>query len=233
MNGVHGPDDGVPFAAELRDPHGVASTTEELMSKIALLSLVLVACGSGKSETPPASSPEAARPTIEGHWVSDGCESMPDGKGGKTYFNREFTIDAQRWSIVFSIFGDAACSTKLLQADIGGPYTIKASSTRVAGAWEADFAIDKRMVTPLVPPLAEALDSMKCGTSPWKAGAGQDLLANGCPSLGMHPIAACAKEHDVIRRDGDRLSFGARPADGNMCTEDKRPTALGAALVKR
>ena len=68
---------------------------------------------------------------------------------------------------------------------------------------------------------------------PWKVGAKQDLLAGGCAELGARPVAQCASDNDVVKVDGDRLWFGQRPADNDMCSSEKRPQALGATPVTR
>lgn len=41
----------------------------------------------------------------------------------------------------------------------------------------------------------------------------------------------CAADFDLVARSGDRLRFGARPADNDLCTADKRPTALRPMIL--
>jgi hypothetical protein len=38
---------------------------------------------------------------------------------------------------------------------------------------------------------------------------------------------------NIVKIEGDKLQLGARSADGNMCREDKRPTALGQPVIRR
>lgn len=52
----------------------------------------------------------------------------------------------------------------------------------------------------------------------------------GCSFVGS--VEKYGKEFDLIKRDGDKLFFGARPGDNDMSTEAKRPAALGPPLVK-
>ena len=40
------------------------------------------------------------------------------------------------------------------------------------------------------------------------------------------PVADCGLDHDLMAMDAAGLYFGQRPADNDMCTPDRRPTAL-------
>jgi hypothetical protein len=57
--------------------------------------------------------------------------------------------------------------------------------------------------------------------------------ASGCANLGQRPISACAADYDLVALDGDKLTFGNRPADNDMCTEAKRPKALSPLSSKK
>ena len=113
--------------------------------------------------------------------------------------------------------------------DIDGPYKLEKASAKVKGATEAQFLFAHRKATPKSDGAAKWLSSVKaCGKADWKAGESVDIDASGCPRLGAWPKAQCAGEHDLVKVEGDHLYFGARPADGNLCSKEKRPQALGS-----
>jgi hypothetical protein len=58
-------------------------------------------------------------------------------------------------------------------------------------------------------------------------------LAAGCAGLGQYPLSSCDRDYDLVSIDGDTLRFGERPADNNMCSEEKRPTATAGLAFQR
>lgn len=174
---------------------------------------------------------KAQKPRIEGTWKST-CESVPNGQGGTMNFTRAFKNTAKTWSIDFTVYGDAACTQKFFSADISGPYKLGQPSDKVEGATEGEFLITSRKVTPQNEGAVQML-SKACGGTDWAVGKAKDLTKDGCPALGMHPTATCKGENDVVKVDGKNLFFGQRPADGNLCTPEKRPTALGQTPVTK
>ena len=94
------------------------------------------------------------------------------------------------------------------------------ATPRLVKYWNADDA-----------GVAEFL-AQACGRSGFIAGEAADI-AGGCAGLGAYPVADCPSDYDVVRLDDTgSLHFGARPQDNNMCTPDKRPTALGVPLTR-
>lgn len=172
---------------------------------------------------------------IEGTWTSAACESAPDGNGGTLYFTRTFELTLDTWAIDFRTFGAEGCdpSSQLFVAEIGGPYTIGDASTEVDGAFEGYFAFETRTITPLSEGAVGFLESIAaCGISEWTLDEAEDVQESGCSALGLYPLEQCMGEYDLLALEGEELFFGARPADGNLCTEDRRPTELGAPLVR-
>lgn len=169
---------------------------------------------------------------LEGRWVSEQCEPMPQADGSVLYFGRDFTLGASEWSIVATIYGDGACSVPLLTLDIGGGWTIVGPSASVEGAHEANFDRSSIALTPHVPDFVALFDSQGCGEAPWAVDVQQDVTAEGCAFV---PSAeACPVEHDLVALEGeDRLFFGQRPVKGDMCSPRTRPTALGEYAVVR
>jgi hypothetical protein len=52
-------------------------------------------------------------------------------------------------------------------------------------------------------------------------------------TLFLTPVNDCPQEYDLVRIDGNNLQLGARPADRNMCSEEKRPKSLSLPLIKQ
>ena len=105
------------------------------------------------------------------------------------------------------------------------------ASAAVAGAREGRFDFATKTVTPHNAGVAEFL-AQACGRSGFIAGEAADI-AGGCAGLGAYPVADCPSDYDIVSLDDTgSLHFGARPQDNNMCTPDKRPTALGVPLTR-
>lgn len=187
-----------------------------------ILLFMLAACG---SHTPSTATPDAAL-DVAGHWVSD-CTPTGDGKA----ITLEFHNTADHWQVAYITYGDAACSTAIVTANIAGGYSILGSA-KVAGAHDAVFRFDTKTLTPNVQALADALNGMDCGGG-FAVGTATDVYAHGCAGFGMYPQASCGADYDLVAITGDTLHFGNRPADNNMCSEDKRPTSLSPIALHR
>lgn len=163
--------------------------------------------------------PPPTPPNLEGSWVG-ACE--PGTKDSKKL---AFVFTATRWDVTIEQYADTTCSKRTTKIAIGGPYVFGEQSTTVAGAWNGVFSFDTRDVTTDDAKTAKALGKT-CGIKKLKAGATVSLLDKGCAKLGWKPLADCAGEHDIVALDGMNVRFGVRPADNDLCTEAKRPTAL-------
>ena len=71
---------------------------------------------------------------LAGQWVSPVCEAYDDGAGGKNYLTRDFTLTESSWNLVFTAFGDEACSYPLFSGEIEGPYALTGPSDAIADA---------------------------------------------------------------------------------------------------
>ncbi len=163
--------------------------------------------------------PPPTPPDLVGTWTG-ACE--PGAKDGKKL---AFVFTATRWDVTIEQFADTTCTKRKTTIAIGGPYTFGEQSTTVPGAWNGAFSFDRRDVTADDAKTAKALGKT-CGIKKLKAGATVSLLGKGCAKLGFKPLADCAADHDVVAIVGSRVRFGVRPADNDLCTEAKRPTAL-------
>lgn len=196
-------------------------TTRSLLS-IALMSLL--ACDPAAGD---------AAPDLAGRWRSD-CLASPQADGSTNYIRLDFDLGAEDWRLDYVTHGDAACEAPLVTVAIAGTYALAAPSAVVDGAWEARFAFTAKTIRPEVDALRDYLNSLDgCGSVDFVTGVAQDVYGPGCPAFGMYPRARCDADHDLVRRDGDDLYFGARPADNDMCSPERRPTALSAAPNRR
>ena len=197
-----------------------------LRPSIALSFVIASACG--PAQAPAASTP----PSLEGHWAS-ACTPSPQPDGSTQSIKLDFTNGKTDWKLDYVTFGDAACATRIVTVSIDGDYALTAPSATTAGAWEARFGFAHKTITPHVDGVANALTGAKCGTGTWKVGEAEDVLTGGCPAFGQYPKAQCAADFDLVRVDGNKLHFGDRPKDNDMCTAGKRPTALSALEIAR
>jgi hypothetical protein len=177
--------------------------------------------GGGEAYVPP---PPVA-PDIVGTWAT-ACAPR-HGKSDE-FVTMTFVNTADHWDVVFAIFGDKACAKRKSMIHLAGAYTIGAQSTTVPGAWEGNFTFEARDITADDAKNAKAIGKL-CGIKKMKPGKAVDIYQKGCAKMGLQPVAACGGDYDLVALDGDRVEFGVRPADNDMCTAEKRPTALDTA----
>jgi hypothetical protein len=111
-----------------------------------------------------------------------------------------------------------------------GSYEVLRPSGAVPGAFDALFREEIKELTLLTPDpgLAKAFGLAGCGLEP---GVRTDISEKGCAL--WKPVAACGEDHDLLALDrDDRLYFGVRPADNDMCTANRRPTRLLPPVVR-
>lgn len=191
------------------------------MSKSHLALLLLAACHTARPTGPDAPTP----PSVTGHWLS-ACVAQPQADGSTLYATLDLTGgDPDRWSLAYTLHGDAACTAKLVTIAIRGSYQVTGPAA-VPGAWDARFGFDDKTITPYAQPIADALTAAHCGDAAWQLGAAQSVYAGGCAAFGQYPQARCTADYDLLDVAGAALRFGNRPADNNMCTPDRRPTQL-------
>lgn len=179
---------------------------------------------------------DMTKPNITGHWVSPGVEIRKGANGMTLFLRRDFHTDATRSTARLLFYADPEGKVSTLTLHLEGPYEILGPSSLVSGAWEADFHFDRAKVTAHNDFFVDLLNSAppgKNGTQKWVAGVEQDVTATrGCVSLGLD-IDAKNTEYDLVKREGERLSYGARPDDGGLLdTRARRPKALQAPLVR-
>jgi hypothetical protein len=223
---------GFLFAGPERSLSDMNNTKSPLLRCLAAVlgSAFIAACGGADAQTTPVSpvSPSAAKPNPVGRWVS-ACSPSSPTQGAILDFN----ISASDWAIDYTVFGDTTCTTKFLTVRIEGTYTVGDKSS-VADAYDAKFGFSRKSVTPHLDAAAQFLSSAAgCAQAGFVTGTAKDISATGCANLGQRPIASCAADYDLIKINGNTMTFGDRPVDNDMCTEAKRPKALSKNSVMR
>lgn len=163
------------------------------------------------------------RKTAPGRWTSEAAEDMGNG----SFCTRDFTFTDSRWQLTFTIYADQTLKTPLVAIDFEGPWAPGKASQKVSGAHEATFDFTRKAITLKAKDVAKSFGMDACGL---EVGQPKDVSKTGCSFVA--PVEKYAREYDLVKVDGRAMWLGARPADGNMGSEDKRPVALGAKLVK-
>jgi len=143
---------------------------------------------------------------------------------------RRFTFEGSKWSLVFTHALDQDMRNPTFQFRTEGPYKIGAASRAVPGAFEAIFFEDVKYVTLLSsdPNIVNAFGFANCGL---RLNVEVDISATGC--AGWKPVSQCREDHDLLAINARGLYFGVRPRDNEMCTPDRRPTALLQPVVRQ
>jgi hypothetical protein len=183
--------------------------------------LCLVAMTPAKAETADAATLSA----LSGTYESAGAEAWYGGYG-----TREFVFTDGMWSLTFVHALDPGMTLRTFQFRTGGAYSVGAPSAEQPGAFRTVFNEDWKHLTLLTPDagLAQAFGMGDCGLI---VNLEADISDTGCG--GWRPVADCGQDHDLLALDATGLRFGVRPADNDMCSADKTPTALLPAVVKR
>jgi hypothetical protein len=154
--------------------------------------------------------------------------SVEEWYGG--YGTREFVFADGQWSLTFIHALDPAMTQRTFQFRTGGAYAVGQESEAVPGAFQTVFDEDWKHLTLLtpVPGIAAAMGMADCGLT---VNLEADISETGCAA--WRPVADCGEDHDLLALTDEGLRFGVRPADNDMCTADKTPTALLTAVVAR
>ena len=164
------------------------------------------------------------RKLATGLWKSEAAEDLGNG----SFATRDFTFTDKRWRLTFTIYGDQALKAPLVSMDFEGPWQPTKPSETVAGASEASFDFASKKITLKADAtVAKNFGMDGCGLVPNQA---KDVSKTGCSFVAS--VEKYGREFDLLKVDGTSMWLGARPADGNMGSEDKRPKVLGAKLVK-
>lgn len=136
---------------------------------------------------------------------------------------REFIFADGQWQLIFTHALDPAMTMRTFQFRTGGPFEIGEPSEAVEGAYRGVFHEDWKHVTLLTdnPEIVAAMGMAECGLT---YNLETNISETGCAS--WRPVSECGEDHDLFAMDANGVYFGVRPADNDMCTPDRTPTAL-------
>ncbi|WP_019956020.1 hypothetical protein [Yoonia vestfoldensis] len=178
--------------------------------------------------TTPAFAQDAGRAALLGLHGTFHSPHVEEWYGG--FGTREFVFSDGQWSLTFIHALDPGMTQRTFQFRTGGGYDVQAASTQLPGAFHTVFDEDWKHLTLLtpVPEIAAAMGMADCGLT---VNLEADISETGCAA--WRPVADCGQDHDLLAFSDDGLHFGVRPADNDMCSADKTPTALLPAVVAR
>lgn len=161
---------------------------------------------------------------VHGTYRSAAPEAWYGGFG-----TREFTFAEGQWHLIFTHALDPDMTMRTFQFRTGGPFEIGEPSAVVAGAFNGIFHEDWKHVTVLTdnPDIVAAMGMAECNLT---YNLETDISQTGCAA--WRPVAECGEDHDLFAMDAAGVYFGQRPADNDMCSPDRRPTALLPAVAR-
>ncbi|MBC8050391.1 MAG: hypothetical protein H7X92_09640 [Chitinophagales bacterium] len=169
---------------------------------------------------------QAQLEALSGTYVSVAAENWYRGYG-----TRAFNFDEGKWGLTFVYALDPAMLQKVFEFHTEGPYRVVAKSSTVEGAFDTTFYEDVKGVT-LRTTDTKLIEAMGLAGCNLKLNIKTDISKSGCAR--WKPVAQCREDHDLLAIDAaGKLLLGVRPADNDMCTPDKRPTALLPAVTKK
>lgn len=149
---------------------------------------------------------------------------------GKAYGKRIFTFDKGNWTLDFTLSLDPEMKMQVFKFRTFGTYRIQNKSTTIADTYEAVFFEEKKFLTLKTndEKLIKAFGFAPCAL---KVDVEHDVSENGC--IGWKSVRECPGDYDLLSLDNEgRLYFGNRPQDNDMCSPEKRPTALTPPVTK-
>lgn len=162
---------------------------------------------------------------LSGVYASSAPEPWYGGFG-----TRRFTFERGSWSLVFTHALDANMHKPTFRFRTEGPFTVGAESRVVPGAFDAIFYEDVKHVT-LLTADAGIVSAFGFGACGLMLNVEVDISKTGC--AGWKPVAECREDHDLLALSAAGLHFGVRPRDNDMCTADRRPTALLQPVIRQ
>lgn len=168
---------------------------------------------------------EAASPDITGTWKSAQPEDLKNG----TFGVRHFVFEQKRWAVTFIRYADRELQLPLYSFYGEGTFELKGPSQKVPGAYNGVFVFSRKFITLLTDDegIIRKYRLQECGFNKYVP---KDITEKGCSFF--RSVSDYSVEYDLVKRDDNTLFLGARPADGNMGTEDRRPVFVGEPLKK-
>ena len=163
---------------------------------------------------------------LSGAWKSPAAENI----GNDTYTTREFKFTKSGWQVEAVFYGNKEMRQPLFSFVGEGNYTLGNPSTVVPEAINAVFSFNRKSLT-LLTNDAAVIRRFNLADCNLTRGKRKDISDTGCSFLTS--VNNCPQEYDLINIAGNNLQLGARPADRDMCLEEKRPKSLGLPLIKQ
>lgn len=149
---------------------------------------------------------------------------------GKAFGKRVFTFNKGKWTLHFTLALDPEMKMQVFQFRTFGTYKVQDKSTKVPNTYNAVFYEEKKLLTLKTSDenLINAFGFKPCHMT---KDVEQDVSEQGCSV--WKSVAECPGDYDLLSLDKEgKLYFGNRPQDNNMCSPDKRPSALTPPVVK-
>jgi hypothetical protein len=176
----------------------------------AIAALVVPGCGDDNDVEPPV-----------GTWAFSCRELFPG-----LYFAGTNTTTADDWEVQLAFSGTAGgCATPIMSFRAHGPHTLGGPVDTPAGATAIDFIVTARFVTLHDEAARGVLAALQCDASGFPIDQPVNLNAMGCGAFAAS-LEACPADYDIFTIEGDTLYIGKRPAQGDICAPDRRPTEL-------
>lgn len=161
---------------------------------------------------------------FNGTWNSERIESLGNG----TFGTRTFAFKDKAWEIKFTLYFDSLKKQPVFVFRATGDYEFQGASATLPKTQNARFNFQNKYVT-LLTDNADIIKNFGFTGCPLTKDKEADITETGCSFLPSK--AAYGQEFDLFSEKNGKLYLGARSND--MSSEDKRPTVLGAPLVKK
>ncbi len=159
---------------------------------------------------------------LTGRWASPQSELVEGAT--PLYGHWDFTLTDKTWTHTFTAYADPEGTVKLFQYRVGeSPYQLGAAIANQDKTRAGDFIVSSRYMTAFVPDFITLFTDSQCGNGTWEIGVEQEVTQTGCAFIPSS--VACPAEYDLVRLDGNQLTFGDRA--GDMC-DTTRPEKLSA-----
>ena len=192
----------------------------------ALLVATLVNCQGQKDTAQTVQEEELEGTDYTGEWESVVSENLGNGTFGTRYFN----LESEHWEVRFTLYLDSLQTMPVFEFRGVGPYEVEGKSETLEWVDNAIFHFDHKYVT-LLTDNADLINNFGFTACNLETGVEKDITEEGCSFLVSK--AVCGQEYDLLKLENEQLFFGMRPAEGDMCAEERRPTALFYPLKRK
>jgi hypothetical protein len=159
---------------------------------------------------------------LTGTWASVTCEKFEVG-GQTSFLKRNFEFTPTTWELYYTIFADPACNVGLFSSRLFGQFALTGAAA-LPNTNKITWGQSRKAMTPLAPPILEAMNQGKCGDTKLPLGSQRDISITGCLALGTPNVQDYGQEYDLLKLEKGQLFTGLRGE--NMNIEANRPTKI-------